>query len=277
MAHIFKYAILTAIPDPRRGERVNVGIVVLLKDRIDVKFAGLSKVSALTGGEWNSYASDVEKRLISRFKSGEQAEESIRSHPQLDPIFHASDIALMSVRSLSDYDTRIKEILASLVIRPRSQSEQKVTRINTQISRQLRLVKVLAGPDETIDSRKVIRDFPISPAKGLVADFALKNGAWHIMATLDLRKSHVRIDEAALKAITLNKARAVYRDEAKLIGVYAAPDGVQEVKPSVALLKDYADKAYNWMNDKDRKAFIGAIRKAASPPFKFGVGRMRLR
>jgi Protein of unknown function (DUF3037) len=91
MAHIFKYAILTAIPDARRGERVNVGIVVLLKDRIDVRFAELSKVSALTGGEWNSYASDVQKRLVSKFKSGVQAEESIRAHPQLDPIFHASD------------------------------------------------------------------------------------------------------------------------------------------------------------------------------------------
>jgi hypothetical protein len=181
----------------------------------------------------------------------------------------------MSVRSLSDYDNRIREILASLVIKPKSDSRQKITRINTEISRQLRIVKVLAKPEETIDAHKVIRDFPISQKEGLVADFALRNGSMHIMATLDLRKSHVRIDEAALKAITLNKAKDIFHNEAKLIGVYAAPEGIQEIKQSVELLKDYADKAYNWLNDKDRKTFIGALRKAAAQPFQFGVGRTR--
>ena len=34
MAHIFKYAVLMAIPDPARGERVNVGLVIFREDRM---------------------------------------------------------------------------------------------------------------------------------------------------------------------------------------------------------------------------------------------------
>ena len=37
MAVTYKYSILQAVPDPRRGERVNVGVVVFLADRLDVR------------------------------------------------------------------------------------------------------------------------------------------------------------------------------------------------------------------------------------------------
>ncbi|TMK03458.1 MAG: DUF3037 domain-containing protein [Alphaproteobacteria bacterium] len=46
MAHIYKYTILTAIPDPRRGERVNVGIIVFKDDGLDVRFRQASGKSA---------------------------------------------------------------------------------------------------------------------------------------------------------------------------------------------------------------------------------------
>ena len=49
MAHIFNYSILTAIPDARRGERVNVGIVVFLAERLDIRFSDIAKLRALTG------------------------------------------------------------------------------------------------------------------------------------------------------------------------------------------------------------------------------------
>jgi hypothetical protein len=37
MAHIYRYSILTAIPDARRGERVNVGMVVFREGKPDVR------------------------------------------------------------------------------------------------------------------------------------------------------------------------------------------------------------------------------------------------
>ena len=54
MAHTYEYAVLTAVPNPRRGERVNVGIIVFRDDRIDVRFKeAVYKLRALTGENWN--------------------------------------------------------------------------------------------------------------------------------------------------------------------------------------------------------------------------------
>jgi hypothetical protein len=57
MAHTFEYAILTAVPDQWRGERVNIGVVVFLDDRLDIRFSDFSKVAAIAGGgNWGEYA-----------------------------------------------------------------------------------------------------------------------------------------------------------------------------------------------------------------------------
>jgi hypothetical protein len=50
MARSYKYAVLTAVPNPRRGERVNVGIIVFRPDGFDVRFKQAEyKLRALTG------------------------------------------------------------------------------------------------------------------------------------------------------------------------------------------------------------------------------------
>jgi Protein of unknown function (DUF3037) len=277
MANIFKYAILMAIPDQRRGERVNVGIVVFLNDRIDVRFAELSKIRALAGGDWDAYASDVRRRLLEQFETSKKAEEVIRTSPRLDPVFQASDLAWLSINSVEEYEGRIKEILTSLVIRPKIEARPKSTRINTEISRHLKNFKVLANRDETIDAHRVVRDFYISKEEELIADFALKNGGMHITATLDLRKSHVRLDEAALKAITLDKAKQIYDSKVKRFSVYAVSEGVQQFKPHIELLKDYSDKAYNWQDESERTEFTMELQRAAfefsGNPASFKIGR----
>lgn len=119
MAHIFKYAILMAIPDRLRGERVNVGILVFLENRVDIQFAELSKIRALTGGDWVVYAADVQRRLTESLGAGRQAEEIVRAAPRIDPVFQASDVSWFSISSLDEYDARVKEILLELVLRPK--------------------------------------------------------------------------------------------------------------------------------------------------------------
>lgn len=136
MAHIFKYAVLMATPDPRRGERVNVGLVVFLNDHIDVRFSELSKIRALAGGYWDDYATDVKRRLIERFASTKEAEAVISRFPALDPVFHASDLAWLSIDAPEEYEGRIKEILNTLVSKPKGQTKPKSRRINTEIARQ---------------------------------------------------------------------------------------------------------------------------------------------
>ena len=270
MAHIFKYAILMAMPNPIRGERVNVGIVVLAKDQLDVRFTELSKMRALTGADWQDYAGDVKARLRTAFADTSAALEFLSANPKIDPVFHVSDFAFMRVERMDDYELRVADILKSLVMKPKIASKRKSTRINTEISLQLRSIKVLAGKGELIEDHRVVRDFCISKEEDLVADFALKNGSMHIMATLDLRKSDVDLGEAALKAITLNKAKLTYKKKAKLIGVYALNAGEERFRSHISVLREYSTDLYNWCDDGQRTAFTSYIRQATQAPFELG-------
>ncbi len=274
MAHIFKYAVLMAIPDRLRGERVNVGIIVFRPTGADVRLSDVAKLRALAGGDWDGYASDLRHRLIERFGSDPNAADAFVGGPAPDPIIQASDLAWFSIGNVNEYEAQVADILKSLVVRPRGPARPRSTRINTEIARQLKGFKVLASPDETINEHKVVRNFTIDRDEGLIADFALKNGLMHIATTVDLRKATINPGDAALKAITLDKAAEKYPKNVHLLGVYAADDFNAVAKPSIKLLTDYADKAYNWLDEYEKREFLGELRKAAAQPFTFGASAL---
>ena len=68
MAHIFSFAILKAIPDPKRGERVNVGIVVFKPDGSDIRIPEVGKLRALHDGNWSDYLENVRIKWLGFFR-----------------------------------------------------------------------------------------------------------------------------------------------------------------------------------------------------------------
>jgi len=259
MAHTFEYAILMAVPDPRRGERVNVGLAVFLPDRVDVRFAAVSKIAALVGGNWTSYTEEVKRRLLSQ--RGPAAAEMIAANPQIDPVIQASDLAFLSVEGASEYEKTVNEILNALVIKPRAEIHPRTTRINTEIAREFRREHILADTHEPIESKKVVRDFIIEDE--LKADFALQNGILHVAATLDLRRPTVDIKEPALKAVVLDRAKKQHGPEVQCIGVYAVGEMTrQHFKTHLELLNDYADVVYNWADTRGKREFSSTILSA---------------
>ncbi len=64
MGHICKYAILMVVPDSRRGERVNVGLVVFLPDRVDVRCSASKKIGAIATGNWDAYVENAYRQLV---------------------------------------------------------------------------------------------------------------------------------------------------------------------------------------------------------------------
>lgn len=255
MATVFNYAVLMAIPDPRRGERVNVGIVVFTPGSLDVRLTEMGKIKALTGSDWSAYASSAARRLKERFPSSEAAQAAMASSEVFDPILRATTPAWFAIDSINDYEARVRDILSSLVVRPKQTPvKAKTTRINTEIARELKQSSVLATHDETIESHKVVRDYFVEDE--LRADFAQQNGVLRVAATLDLRRPHVNIREATLKAIVLDRAKKIYVD-ARRIGVFAAlPDEIPNFKQHLELLHDYSDEVFNWEVVEERRGFM---------------------
>ncbi len=90
----------------------------------------------------------------------------------------------------------------------------------------------------------MFQNVTISEEEELDADFILKNGAYHVTVTLDLRKAAIGKAQAALKAIVLDKSSAVLGGPGGVekIAVYAASPDAHEFRPHIGILTDYATR-----------------------------------
>jgi hypothetical protein len=269
MEHTYKYAILTAIPDPRRGERVNIGIVVFKGDELDVRFQqASSKLKALTGRTFDSRIQSI-ARHIKNFAPTATAEEILSQIGAIDPIVSPTGVGIINVHDTADYERSLGEILASLILPPRQKRIESQSRINTEIAKVFNKQGVLAKANAKITEKKIVRDYSIAPSEGLKADFALKNGKMHVASTLDLRKSNASLAEAALKSIVLDKAEKVFGKRGpgvRTIGVYAVVANMRpHFKQHIELLGDYADEIYNWEDDRQHDKFLRAMYDALPP------------
>lgn len=260
MVHTFEYCVLQATPDRRRGERVNVGLLVFRKDGVDVRLTGLPKIRALSGKSWNVDVELLQREIEQNFRSNEGSDEFVCRYHSMEHALKLSSVGRF-IASEAEYDARIDQIQRALIMPPRSVRSRKSTRINTEISNVFRKAKVLAKKDESIEDHKVVRDFYVSKEEELKADFALKNGVYHVATTLDLRQASVNISKAALKAVVLDKARAEL-DGARCIGVYALEGDDPQYRPHLELLSSYATETYNWLDDRDRQTFTRSVYSA---------------
>ena len=251
MDRSYDYAVLQAVPDQRRGERVNIGIAVLREDGLDIRVFETRKIHALTGESWDTYIdsySTVLKRLD---------DPTLVKSDRLDKLAVAQGQIVLTKNGwfkssgVDDYEATITEIVKSVVLKPSRKRVRDDTSIVAEISADLRSAHILAGKDESLGSGKVLRGFPIE--SGLAADFAQLNAKLHVATVLDLRSSHPQIAQAALKAIVLDRAGAVHDGPVHKIGVYAvAPARCSEVRENIDLLKRYADDIVNWEDASDR-------------------------
>lgn len=252
MEPIYNYAVLQVVPDQRRGERVNIGLVIFGPDGIDIRVTESRKLRALTVGSWDAEI-DAYSSALAKL-----------DHPELDISERLENIAIVenqfttekrgwfAAKSKTDYEMVVREITETLVLKPRSARHRENSTVVAEISAELRKATILATRDETIDSGKVMRNYAIS--EELEADFAQLNSQFHVAAVLDLRATSPRLAQAALKAVVLDQAEAVHPDmKVHKIGVFAAaPARLDELQHNLAILSPYADDIVNWDDPQDR-------------------------
>jgi hypothetical protein len=262
MARTYEYAVLTAVPNPRRGERVNVGVIVFRPDGLDVRFNDAErKLRALTGDNWKDRIAGAEARLKNLFEPNLGVEKLIEKIRILDPLFQASALGELHPQKEEEYGTLVEQIVSSLVavVPKREKPETTTRRINTEIVDAFSNTDVIAKRDETIEDHKMVRNFAIDSEEGLVADFALKNGKLIVAATLDLRLQSAELKDAALKSVTLDKARKNL-GTVKTVGVYAVDNDMRkDFRQHIAMLGGYADEMYDWTDLDGKRGFKKSI------------------
>lgn len=252
MAHIYNYTLLQAVPDPQRGERVNVGIVVFNKDGVDIEIFESRKLVALTGQSWDAHIEAFSAVLSASDDPSLPPEQRLSNLQVVQGKLLLARRGWFEAASQADYDAAVRDIARNLIQRPRKRRVRDDSSVVAEISAELRRAQILAKGTDTLGTGKVLRGFAIEP--GLEADFAQMNGRLHVASVLDLRASQPRIAQAALKAVVLDRAGEVNLGPVHKIGVIAvAPSRLPEVREHVSILRRYSDDLVNWEDPTDRK------------------------
>jgi hypothetical protein len=251
----FEYSVVRVEPDIRRGERVNVGIVVFNGKTLDIRIVDTRKAAAIASQNWDAYVQIFASNLKELFKDGKSASDLVTLVEALGRQVNLTKTGWFNAKNVDEYELQVKRIIESLVAKPKVARRAKETSIASEIAAIFRSALMLSAPHEPLESGKVVRNFTVDSGAGLVADFALQNGYLHLATTVNLTSSNPHIGSSASKAITMDLAKKA-NDQAKAYCVYAvAPSRKPEVREHISLLGDYSDAIFNWHEPDEQRKF----------------------
>ncbi|MFS2035340.1 hypothetical protein ACEN8I_15065 [Polaromonas sp. CT11-55] len=170
-----------------------------------------------------------------------------------------------------EFDAQIHALMAESVLpigaspRPSIARKKAKPRIRSQLRRQFQTMGLLGKTHDDINSRKVIPNFPVSAAHGLVAEFAIKNGVMSFTETLDFAVSEDgvrnRIFEAQAKCLVMKTAVETFGTNISR-HIVIAGGGSPKASRSVDLLSTVGE-LYALESSADMAKYFGAIEHSA--------------
>ncbi|WP_273840314.1 DUF3037 domain-containing protein [Providencia rettgeri] len=262
----YYYSIIRLTPNSVRSESVNVGIAIQTPSGADVRvITSMAKINAIT----NDYKIDELQKLKT------QIEDFMLNGiklPQLASFYHGainlSSVGMFSVASVDEYESKINEI-NKLYITPEKSTKMTSVgqkRIITELKNHFHKYGILGKDISDIKNHKVVTKYPLSEDEGLYAELLLKNGAYHLTETLDFRSDNIKqkLGDTALKAVTMDKARAIWDKEVNTFLVYAAESKHEKNHSTqLTLIDNYADRMFNLLSGDDMADYFDHMLNAA--------------
>lgn len=276
MARCYKYAIVRLAPDDARDERINIGAVIITDDGLDVRISHrLDKIRAISAGldreilrELLGNLSELDARLRAAGISDEEVR--LEAVSRVGPL-SLSKAGTFTANDLSAYEDRIKTLLKAMVDPEPAplKGKEKRSRLLTQIKSSFRQERVLAAKDEDLSSHRIVSAYELD--EGLVADLVLRNGAMHVVETVDasgdedsLRRA---IADIGIAALVLERARMKFgEDLTKARLVYNASAVLERIaRPSLEAAAHQGAELTNWASADERNRFIHSLTALAIP------------
>lgn len=270
MGATYSYSLIRAVPDRRRGEWINVGLVVYWPDHLDVHVlpthTKLRMLAPSVDGtlleslqcDWSLLCEGIEgigerQRLLSRL-----------------PFLHASPLANF-VATATTYRAAIDSIMRDLVFPPpQPRREPRTSGVQVTLREHFEHAQIFARDPGEIHRHKVVQHFPIDAGSGLTADFALQNGKMRFTETVDFRVKEDQFaqkrHQVGTKAVTLDRATKRFPNCQTFVVYAARPESLPLIQPSLSLLADYADQLIDMNNEGDLQRYLSTMRLAAAGP-----------
>lgn len=276
MVRSYKFSLLRVAALPPRDERLNVGLAVFCDGSLDVRLIrSLGKLNALSlayDPESIRSAADGLSDLDRQLSVATASDEDRRAQLNQFAAFEFSPIAHFTARTSEAYEQQIAFLLKSFVEpepAPKKTSRGKGTRLSIALRNAFRHDRVLALKGEDLSAHRVVPNLQL--ATGLVADFVLKNGAMHVIETVDASgetSTAIRaIKDIALSALTIEQARMTFGDETT-VGrlVYHASAETETMATSALLAAEHQRiELVNWASVDDQRKLLSTVTTLAVP------------
>jgi len=254
----FDYSLLKYMPDPKRGEIVNIGIIVYRSSGVDVKLLSTSSKIRMFDG---STSMAELKKLANSIKSicglNVVPLDQYERLKSFGTGTFVTDMSSFSISNIGEYESVVEGLFNNLV-KPYSSREPRQTssRFFTRTKNEFRRLKILANNDSDINNHKIVPHFPIDAGSGLEADFMLKNGKYHMSELIDFNVIDIqpKFKETTLKTMTFITGRRLLQKDMGCYFVYDASHSKDsEILPHLSLAEDNCDKMFN-LSSADEKA-----------------------
>lgn len=258
----FSYSVLQVVPERTRDERVNIGLVIFLGESLDIELLpSFTKVRALTDKIHPAALRELSAVLNNWVDFSSSPEEQARSICGLGYL-DCSVPGTFVLSSPADYEDMKRRLFNEhvLPVRLAAKKKNQDSSLFITVRSQFFNSGLLGRDDEDIGKHLLVPHFTIDQKSGLRADFALKNGCFHIIETIDLvgGDTSQKMREASLKAITLDRARKSFGGDTKGYVVFRSSD--EEVfSHHLDLLTNYADHVVNFANANALGGFLEDI------------------
>ena len=264
--HFFDYALIRYMPDPKRGEIFNIGLIVFKPSAIDIRVLPHAHkiINSLN-----------DNKLLSFQKSWEflssMVDEPNKRYDILASATHGvflSEKAYFSIMAIHEYEPKVQELFNQLVkpVSAKRNVHHQNSRFYTNIKNQFKDLHILATTPHEIESHKVVPHYLLNEEMGLSADFALKNGHLRLTQTVDynVHNPKEKQKETGLKIMSFLEGKKV-RDNAVFYFVYSAnTQKEQEIRNQLNMVSEYTDQLFNFESNEDKVRYFNMMANFAS-------------
>jgi Protein of unknown function (DUF3037) len=272
MSEKVSFTLLQIVPDRLRGEVLNVGIVLHTQAGPDLRLRMLpSRLRALAPSYSRANLDEWHQEWLAALQRFDRADQRWSWLKEaMAPLRLSETGGTILVESASDLEVQVERLLERLVMPPRiviPTTKPRVRRsgLNAQLTSWLRAQHLYSPKLQDLSKHRVVSGYPLSISEELFAEFALKNGAIHVIETLDLRGHHSYTkplrNEASHKALVLDLAQDELQNNSQRIAVIAADDYVA-MKPAVSMLNRKASAVVSMHSATDRQWLADFVSKS---------------
>lgn len=264
----YDYSLVKYMPSAKRGEIVNIGILVFNGKEIDLRLLnGAAKLRLLDGNSSTDDIFIIEDAVNEAKKLCNNKDELLSFLSLFKSAFTLSPSAKFSIDHHAQYEDQVQRLFNDLV-KPYSTRERspRTSRIQTLIKNKFESLNILAKSSEELSYHKVVQNYNFSDKSGFSADFLLKNGKFHISEVIDYNVNdlNAKFKETTLKVMTFMEGKKHLGDDTGCYFVYSASAQIeQEIQSHLNLAQDYSESIYNIASKADERSYFEMIARLA--------------